>query len=60
MTSFCVGKYRSPAVIDALLDLMQDPDTNVVTVAAISLARIEISRPDIIKALMKCLQSPDR
>ncbi|KAK2177786.1 hypothetical protein NP493_578g02004 [Ridgeia piscesae] len=55
-----LGKYRSTAVIEALLDLLKDKDNNVKTVAAISLARTGVARRDVNVALVRCLADKDR
>ena len=34
---FTLGKFQSPAVVDALLKLLDDPDPNIRAIAAISL-----------------------
>lgn len=55
-----LGKFHSKAVIEALLDLLYDPDNNVRTVAAISLARIGSDEEKIINSLIKSLKDKDR
>ncbi len=57
---FIVGKFDSPAVVEALTDLLSDKDNNVKAVAAISLARTGKLNKDISKRLMKCLNDKDR
>lgn len=48
------------AVIDALRDLLTDPDYNVRAVAAISLAKTGANDKPTIKQLMKSLNDKDR
>ncbi|CAD5125335.1 DgyrCDS13574 [Dimorphilus gyrociliatus] len=55
-----LGKFRSKAVMEALLDLLYDSDNNVRTVAAISLAKTGSNEEKVIKALIKCLSDKDR
>ncbi|KAI0230421.1 hypothetical protein LSAT2_019216 [Lamellibrachia satsuma] len=55
-----LGKYRSPAVIAALVDLLKDKDNNVKTVAAISLARTGVAKREVKAALIRCLSDKDR
>ncbi|CAL1534341.1 unnamed protein product [Lymnaea stagnalis] len=55
-----LGKFRSPAVIDALCDLLSDQDANARAVAAISLARTNATDPVTAKSLMKILNDKDR
>lgn len=62
---FCIGffhsgKFNSPAVVEALKDLLSDKDNNVRSVAAISLARTGAKSDDVIKSLIKCLNEKDR
>ena len=47
-------------MVEALLDLLTDPDKNVQTVAAISLARTGAREPRVIRSLLKTLSSKDR
>ena len=54
------GKFRSAAVIDALRDLLSDPDANVRAVASVSLARTEANDPVTLKFLSKTLNDKDR
>lgn len=55
-----LGKFHSKAVIEALLDLLYDPDNNVRTVAAISLARTGSSDEKVTNSLIKSLRDKDR
>ncbi|XP_067673831.1 uncharacterized protein [Haliotis asinina] len=55
-----LGRFRSNAVIDALRDLLTDPDANVRAVAAVSLARTEASDSHTVKHLLKILNDKDR
>ncbi|KAL8596904.1 hypothetical protein ACOMHN_065853 [Nucella lapillus] len=55
-----LGKFRSAAVIDALRDLLTDPDANVRAVASVSLARTEANDPVTLKFLSKTLNDKDR
>ncbi|XP_041348008.1 uncharacterized protein LOC121367734 isoform X2 [Gigantopelta aegis] len=55
-----LGKYRSPAVIQALHDLLSDPDANVRAVAAVSLARTNASDKHTINCIMNILNDNDR
>lgn len=55
-----LGKFRSPAVIDALRDLLSDKDANARAVAAISLARTNATDRATAKSLMKILNDKDR
>ncbi|XP_070204479.1 uncharacterized protein [Littorina saxatilis] len=55
-----LGKFRSAAVIDALRDLLSDPDANVRAVASVSLARTEANDPVTLKFLSKTLNDKDR
>ncbi|XP_074642489.1 uncharacterized protein LOC141899829 isoform X2 [Tubulanus polymorphus] len=55
-----LGKYKSPAVIEALIDLLSDEDNNVRAVAAISLARTGCRTLRVLEELMKTLDSKDR
>ena len=58
--SLLTAKFRSRAVVEALIDLLSDNDNNVRTVAAISLARTGAREPRVIRALLKTLSSKDR
>ncbi|XP_041348009.1 uncharacterized protein LOC121367735 [Gigantopelta aegis] len=55
-----LGKYRSPAVVRALHDLLTDPDANVRAVAAVSLARTNASDKHTISCIMNILNDNDR
>lgn len=55
-----LGKYRSAAVIDALRDLLTDPDANVRAVATVSLARTDANDPATIRHIMRMLADKDR
>ena len=54
------GHMRSKAVIEALIDLLEDHDNNVRTVAALSLAKTGEDSPKVIDKLLMCLESEDR
>jgi HEAT repeat protein len=54
------GKYKSPPVIEALIDLLSDTDNNVKAVAAISLARTETNTARSREKLMDSLDDKDR
>ncbi|XP_023933470.1 uncharacterized protein LOC106162415 isoform X2 [Lingula anatina] len=56
-----LGKFNSPAVREALRDLLKDSDPNVRAVAAISLARAAVSSDKVtVQALKKVLTDQDR
>ncbi|KAI8504908.1 hypothetical protein Bbelb_170170 [Branchiostoma belcheri] len=56
-----LAKYRSKAVVDALLDLLQDEDPNVRAVAAVTLAKSgNAEDQQVINRLLKTLQDKDR
>ncbi|XP_035690300.1 uncharacterized protein LOC118425519 isoform X3 [Branchiostoma floridae] len=56
-----LAKYRSKAVVDALLDLLNDTDPNVRAVAAVTLAKSgNAEDQEVIKRLLKTLQDKDR
>ena len=42
-----LGKFKSPAVQEALLDLLKDPDPNVRSVAALSVARVSLEGDEL-------------
>jgi HEAT repeat protein len=57
-------KYKSPAVMEALMDLLDDEDFNVCAVAAISLSKIKCKNKQmkmrIIDRIINVLNSSDR
>ena len=55
-----VAKFNSPAVVEALLRLLNDESANVRAVAAISLGRTGVQDEVIIDTLIKKLQDGDR
>ncbi|CAH1232800.1 FAM65A [Branchiostoma lanceolatum] len=56
-----LAKYRSKAVVDALLDLLNDSDPNVRAVAAVTLAKSgNAEDQEVINRLLKTLQDKDR
>ncbi len=56
-----LSKFHSNSVVEALLDLCNDPDENVRAVAALSLARVaEPSNKYAIKRMMLLLKDKDR
>ncbi|KAK7483424.1 hypothetical protein BaRGS_00025364 [Batillaria attramentaria] len=55
-----LGKFRSAAVIDALRDLLTDPDANVRAVATVSLARTDANDPVTVRHIMRMLTDKDR
>ena len=55
-----LGKFKSAAVVEALLDLLEDPDNNVRTVAAISLAKTGTDSKRAIDKLLSILDDEDR
>ena len=54
------GKFSSAAVVEALLDLLDDPDANIRAVAAISLARTGAGQAKSIPRLIERLSDKDR
>ena len=54
------GKFRSRAVVEALLDLLVDRENNVRAVAAISLAKAGGENKRVVPALIKRLSDKDR
>ena len=57
---FVTGKFSSRAVIQALLKLLDDADPNIRAVAAISLARTEVTNDQIVSKLIASLKDGDR
>ncbi|KAL8576103.1 hypothetical protein ACOMHN_001453 [Nucella lapillus] len=55
-----LGKFRSAAVIDALRDLLTDPDANVRAVATVSLSRTNANDPVTIRHILRTLSDKDR
>ena len=55
-----LGKFQNPAVIEALLRLLEDPDPNIRAVAAISLGHTGIQEDSIIDRLIGLLKDSDR
>ncbi|XP_065193594.1 uncharacterized protein LOC135824809 [Sycon ciliatum] len=55
-----LGKFSSAAVIEALLDLLDDPDANIRAVAAISLGRTGAGQAKSIPRLIAGLADSDR
>ncbi|XP_064619973.1 uncharacterized protein LOC135483234 [Lineus longissimus] len=57
-------KYKSPAVVEALMDLLDDDDFNVCAVAAITLSKMHcksnITRLRIVDRIINILNSSDR
>lgn len=54
------GKFQNPAVIEALLRLLEDDDPNIRAVAAISLGRTKIQDETVIDRLILLLKDNDR
>lgn len=54
------GKFRSNMVIEALLDLLNDPDPNIRAVALVSLARTGHNSDRAIRRICATLEDPDR
>lgn len=52
--------FQNPAVIEALVRLLSDPDPNVRAVAAISLGRTGKSSDELIDKLIDLLKDGDR
>lgn len=52
--------FQNPAVIEALIKLLSDPDPNVRAVAAISLGRTGTSQEYVIDELIGLLKDNDR
>jgi hypothetical protein len=57
---FVTGKFSSRAVIQALIKLLDDADPNIRAVAAISLARTEVTNDQIVSKLIASLRDGDR
>ena len=57
---FVTGKFSSGAVIQALIKLLDDSDPNIRAVAAISLARTEVTNDQIVSKLIASLKDGDR
>ena len=55
-----LGKFQNPAVIEALLRLLDDDDPNIRAVAAISLGRTGIQDEMVIDRLIEQLKDGDR
>ena len=55
-----VGKFQNPAVIEALLRLLEDEDPNVRAVAAISLGRTGVKEEFIVDKLIGMTKDGDR
>ena len=55
-----LGKFQSPAVVDALLKLLDDPDPNIRAIAAISLGRTGTKEKSVINRLLVLLDDKDR
>lgn len=55
-----LGKFRSAVVIDALRDLLTDPDANVRAVATVSLSRTNANDPVTIRHILRTLNDKDR
>lgn len=55
-----LGKFQSPAVVDALLKLLDDPDPNIRAIAAISLGRTGTKEKKVINRLLTLLDDKDR
>ena len=57
-----LGKFKSPAVQEALLDLLKDPDPNVRSVAALSVARVSLEGDEfkIATRVARLLKDRDR
>ena len=55
-----IGKFQTPAVVDALLKLLDDQDPNIRAVAAISLGRTGTKEKVVINRLMVLLDDKDR
>ena len=54
------GKFHNPAVVEALLRLLDDEDANVRAVAAISIGRTGVQEEAIIDRLIEKLSDGDR
>lgn len=57
---YFTGKFRSNMVIEALLDLLNDPDPNIRAVALVSLARTGHNSDRTIRRICATLEDPDR
>ncbi len=57
---FSIAKFNNPAVVEALLRLLNDEDANVRAVAAISLGRTGVKEEAIIDLLISKLSDGDR
>lgn len=55
-----LGKFHNPAVVEALLRLLDDEDANIRAVAAISLGRTGVQEDSIIDILIGKLKDSDR
>jgi len=54
-----LGRYQSPEIVAGLIDLLEDPDPNIRTVATLALGRCESSNI-IISKLLVMISDPDR
>lgn len=52
--------FQNPAVVEALLKLLEDEDPNVRAVAAISLGRTGCTDENVVDSLIKLLKDQDR
>ncbi len=55
-----VAAFQNPAVVEALMNLLDDEDPNVRAVAAISLGRTGITDETVIDRLIELLKDQDR
>ena len=54
------AQFQNPAVVDALIRLLEDPDPNVRAVAAVSLGRTGNASDDVVDNLITLLKDADR
>jgi hypothetical protein len=55
-----LSQFQNPAVVDALIRLLEDPDPNVRAVAAVSLGRTGNASDDVVDNLINLLKDADR
>ena len=55
-----IGKYQTPAVVDALIALLHDDDPNIRAVAAISLGQTGTKELHVVDRLLVLLDDKDR
>ena len=59
-THYTAGTFQSPAVIEALMSLLDDRDPNVRAVAAICLGRTGTTEERVVERLIELLKDGDR